>query len=124
MDCNVKSQLAWANKNTEKRERREPHLLVPTDLSERHCSRAVSVRLLDTSCSGGRLARCLCRELLARGLASGRLSGGLLGWETARDSDEQSQCDACCARFKLCRHPTHFVPSCIYFVCVCGVVQV
>ena len=54
-------------------------LLVPTDLTESHGSRAVPVGLLDSSGGGGRLAGSLGGELLAGGFASGGLTGGLLG---------------------------------------------
>lgn len=54
-------------------------LLVPTNLTERDGTRAVTVRLLDTTGGGRRLARSLGGELLAGSLSSGRLAGGLLG---------------------------------------------
>jgi len=53
-------------------------LLVATNLAESDRSGAVAVRLLDTTGRRGRLARGLGGELLARGLATGRLAGGLL----------------------------------------------
>ena len=53
-------------------------LLVPTNLAEGDSSRAVTVRLLDTTGGRGRLAGGLSGELLARCLATGRLAGGLL----------------------------------------------
>jgi hypothetical protein len=54
-------------------------LLVATDFSEGNSTWPVTVRLLDTSCSRGRLASCLGGQLLARSLASCGLTGGLLG---------------------------------------------
>ena len=54
-------------------------LLVATDLAEGDGTGAVAMGLLHASGGGGRLARCLCGELLAGGFASGRLAGGLLG---------------------------------------------
>ena len=54
-------------------------LLVTSDLSQSNGSRPVPVGLLDTSCGRGGLASCLGGELLAWGLASGGLAGGLLG---------------------------------------------
>ena len=54
-------------------------LLVPTDLPESDGAGTVAMGLLDAAGSRGRLARGLGGELLARGLASGRLAGGLLG---------------------------------------------
>ena len=54
-------------------------LLVPADLAEGDGSRAVSVRLLDSSGRRGGLPGCLGGELFARGLASGGLTGSLLG---------------------------------------------
>ena len=54
-------------------------LLVATDLTERDGTRAVTVRLLDTTGGGRRLAGRLGGELLAGSLSSGRLAGGLLG---------------------------------------------
>ena len=53
-------------------------LLVATDLTERDCSRTVTVGLLDTTGGGCRLAGSLGGELLPRGLATGRLACGLL----------------------------------------------
>jgi histone H3 len=53
--------------------------LVPTDLTEGDGSRAVTVRLLDTTGGGRGLAGGLGSELLAGGFSSGRLAGGLLG---------------------------------------------
>ena len=54
-------------------------LLVTADLTESHGTGPVPVGFLDTSCSRGGLASCLGGELLAWGLASGGLAGGLLG---------------------------------------------
>jgi hypothetical protein len=54
-------------------------LLVATDLTERNGTRAVTVRLLDTTAGRGGLAGGLGRELLTRGLATGGLACGLLG---------------------------------------------
>lgn len=53
-------------------------LLVTPDLTESDGTGPVTVGLLDTSCSRGGLASCLGGELLAWGLASGGLTGGLL----------------------------------------------
>jgi hypothetical protein len=49
-------------------------LLVPPDLTQRHCAWPVAVGLLDASCSGCALASCLGGELLAWGLAASALS--------------------------------------------------
>ena len=54
-------------------------LLVTTDFTESYGTGPVPVGLLDTSCGRGGLASCLGGELLAWGLASGGLAGGLLG---------------------------------------------
>ena len=54
-------------------------LLVTTNLTESDGTGLVTVRLLDTSGRGGGLASGLGGELLTRGLATGRLAGGLLG---------------------------------------------
>ena len=54
-------------------------LLVPADLAEGDGSRAVAVGLLDSSGRRGGLPGCLGGELFARGLASGGLTGSLLG---------------------------------------------
>jgi len=53
-------------------------LLVTSDLTKSHSSRAVSVGLLDTTGGGGRLASSLGGELLSGGLASSGLTCGLL----------------------------------------------
>jgi hypothetical protein len=53
-------------------------LLVTTDLTESDGSGTVTVRLLDTTGGGRRLAGSLGSELLTGGLSSGRLAGGLL----------------------------------------------
>ena len=53
-------------------------LLVTADLTESHGTGPVPVGLLDASCGRGGLASCLGGELLAWGLASGGLAGGLL----------------------------------------------
>jgi len=66
-------------------------LLVTSDFSQRHCTRAESVRLLDTtSGSGGCLASGLGSELFTRGFASGGLAGGLFGaghWDDTSNED-------------------------------------
>jgi hypothetical protein len=54
-------------------------LLILSDFSESDGSWAISVGLLDSSGSGGRLSGSLGGELLSRSLSSGRLSCGLLG---------------------------------------------
>jgi hypothetical protein len=54
-------------------------LLVATDLTERDRTRAVTVRLLDAASGGRTLTSGLGGELLARSLAAGRLTSGLLG---------------------------------------------
>ena len=54
-------------------------LLVTTDLTESDGTGPVPVGFLDASCGRGGLASCLGGELLAWGLASGGLAGGLLG---------------------------------------------
>ena len=53
-------------------------LLVTTDLTKGNGTGPVTVRFLDTTGGRGGLASSLCGQLLARSLASGRLSGGLL----------------------------------------------
>ena len=53
-------------------------LLVTTDLTESDGTRPVPVGLLHASGSGGGFTSCLGGELLPRGLASGRFTGGLL----------------------------------------------
>ena len=53
--------------------------LVPPDLTESNSSRPVSVGLLDSAGGRGGLSCSLGGELLPRGFASGRLTGGLLG---------------------------------------------
>jgi len=53
-------------------------LLVTTDLAESDCARAITMGLLDSSGSGGRLAGSLGGKLLPGGLASGGLASGLL----------------------------------------------
>ena len=53
-------------------------LLVTPDLTEGDGAGPVTMGLLDTTCSRGRLASSLGGKLLARGLPSGRLTGGLL----------------------------------------------
>ena len=54
-------------------------LLIATDFTESDGTGAEAMRLLDTSSSRhGRLTGLLGSELLARGLATGRLAGGLL----------------------------------------------
>ena len=54
-------------------------LLVTTDLTESNCAWAITMGLLDSSSSWGRLAGSLGGELLPGGLASGGLASGLLG---------------------------------------------
>ena len=54
-------------------------LLVLADLTKRDGTGAVPVGLLDAAGGGGRLARRLGGELLAGGLATGGLTGSLLG---------------------------------------------
>jgi hypothetical protein len=54
-------------------------LLVSSDFSKSDGTRAVSVRLLDTSSGWGRLASGLGGQLLSGSLSSGGLSCGLLG---------------------------------------------
>ena len=54
-------------------------LLVPPDLTEGHGAGAVPVGLLDATGGRGGLASGLGGQLLPGGLASGRLTGGLLG---------------------------------------------
>ena len=63
-------------------------LLVSPDLTESNSSWPVSVGLLDSSGSGGRLTGSLGGELLPGGLASGGLSCGLLGTGHGSSSDE------------------------------------
>jgi hypothetical protein len=53
-------------------------LLVSADLTKSHGAGSVSVGLLHSTSGGGRLAVCLGSELLSGGLASSRLSCGLL----------------------------------------------
>ena len=54
-------------------------LLVSPDFTESHCSGPVSVGLLDSAGGGSRFASSLGGQLLPGGLASGGLTGGLLG---------------------------------------------
>lgn len=54
-------------------------LLVATNLTESDGTGLVTVRLLDTTGGWRALAGGLGGELLTRGLATGRLAGGLLG---------------------------------------------
>ena len=63
-------------------------LLVSPDLTESNGSWPVSVGLLDSSGSGGRLTGSLGGELLPGGLASGGLPCGLLGTGHCSSSDE------------------------------------
>ena len=63
-------------------------LLVSPDLTEGNSSWPVSVGLLDSSGSGGRLTGSLGGELLPGGLASGGLPCGLLGTGHCSSSDE------------------------------------
>ena len=71
----------FANKTLERQllDQQLSGLLVATDLTESYGTGPVPVGFLDTSCSRGGLASCLGGELLAWGLASGGLAGGLLG---------------------------------------------
>lgn len=52
-------------------------LLVATNLTKSDGTRLISMRLLDTTGRGGRLASNLVRELLARSLSSSGLASGL-----------------------------------------------
>ena len=63
-------------------------LLVSPDLTESNSSWPVSVGLLDSSGSGGRLTGSLGGELLPGGLASGGFPCGLLGTGHCGSSDE------------------------------------
>ena len=63
-------------------------LLESPDLTESNSSWPVSVGLLDSSGSGGRLTGSLGGELLPGGLASGGLPCGLLGTGHCGSSDE------------------------------------
>merc|ERR1719244_976797 len=54
-------------------------LLVTTDLTERHCTRPVTVGLLHPTGSRSALTSSFGGELLPRSLASGGLASGLLG---------------------------------------------
>ncbi|TGZ46365.1 hypothetical protein DBV15_09572 [Temnothorax longispinosus] len=54
-------------------------LLVATDLTKSDGSRTITMRLLDTTGCGRAFTGCLRRQLLTRGLASGRFASGLLG---------------------------------------------
>ena len=53
-------------------------LLVPSDFTQSHSSRPVSVRLFHTTCGRGAFAGSLCSQLLSGCLTSGRLSCSLL----------------------------------------------
>ena len=67
--------------------------LVTADLTESHCSGPVTVGLLHTSGGRGALASGLGGQLLTRGLASGRFTGGLLGTchvEYSRENDSEN----------------------------------
>ena len=66
-------------------------LLVPPDLTESHGTGAVPVGLLDSAGGRGGLASGLGGELLPGGLASGGLTGGLLGTGHFDFSDEIDQ---------------------------------
>jgi len=59
-------------------------LLVATNLTESDGTRLISVRLLDTSGAGSRLASGLGGELLSWGLATSGFTGGLLGTSHGR----------------------------------------
>ena len=65
-------------------------LLVTPDLTESHGAGLVAVRLLDASGGRGALAGGLGGQLLPGGLASGGLTGGLLG--TCHFLDERVAC--------------------------------
>ena len=54
-------------------------LLVTPDLTQSHGTGPVTVGLLDSAGCGSALPGCLGSELLPRSLASGRLTGSLLG---------------------------------------------
>lgn len=54
-------------------------LLVATDLTKSDSTGLIAVRLLDTSGGGGGLAGGLGSQLLTGSLATGGLTGGLLG---------------------------------------------
>jgi hypothetical protein len=58
-------------------------LLVTTNLTKGDGTGTVTVRLLDTSGSGGRLASSLGSKLLSGSLSSGRFTSGLLKKEDA-----------------------------------------
>ena len=63
-------------------------LLVTTDLTQGDGTGPVTVGFLDTSGGRGRLASCLCGQLLAGRLATSRLAGGLL----STSHDERVSC--------------------------------
>ena len=65
-------------------------LLVPTDLTESHSSRPVTMGLLDSSSGWGTLTSSLGGQLLPGGLASCRFTGGLLGTSHCNSSTVQS----------------------------------
>ena len=66
-------------------------LLVTTDFTESDSSRAEAMRLLHTTGLRGSLTRLLGRELLAWGLATSRLAGGLLENESTKLHSEENQ---------------------------------
>merc|ERR1719219_3102687 len=53
-------------------------LLVFSDFSECHCSRTITMRFFDSSCSRSRLASSLGSQLFPWGLATSRFTGSLL----------------------------------------------
>ena len=63
-------------------------LLVASDFTQCNCSRPVSVGLLHSSSSRGRLSGSLSGKLLPGGLASGRFPGSLLGTSHDAASEE------------------------------------
>ena len=62
-------------------------LLVPSDLTESHGARPVSVGLLDTPGGRGGLTGSLGGQLLPGGLSSSGLTGGLLGTSHSDSSE-------------------------------------
>ena len=65
-------------------------LLVPADLTKSDRTWAVTMRLLDTSSSGSTLASSFGSKLLARSLASSRLTSGLFRTSHGLSTDCQS----------------------------------
>jgi len=66
-------------------------LLVTTDFTESDSSRTEAMRLLHTTSLCGGLTRLLGRELLAWGLATSRLAGGLLNNKSVNLRLEEDQ---------------------------------